>query len=116
MHNLRHLKPLPCIVAILAVQALTSFAQQPAGVLAASQGGDTPLSNDLQKQLDQLKQQYDATTHDLQARIAALEQQIQKQKEETEKTKQATVSATELAAEKAAQNAVLGESDQVGAK
>jgi hypothetical protein len=44
----------------------------------------------------------------------ALEHQIQKQKEESE-TKQA-ISATELAAEKTAQNAVLGESNQVGAK
>jgi len=51
----------------------------------------------LQKQLDQLKQQYDATTRDLQQRITALEQQIQKQKEESEKAKQGTISAAELA-------------------
>ena len=115
MYSRRHLKSLPWIVAVLAMQVFTSAAQQPTAEPAASHG-DTPPSNDLQKQLDQLKRQYDATTHDLQARIAALEQQIQKQKEEAEKTKQATVSATELAAEKAAQNAVLGESNQVGAK
>lgn len=105
---------------MFATQALPSAAQQPAAATPASQRSDTPQSNDLQKQLDQLKQQYDATTHDLQTRIAALEQQIQKQKEESEKTKQGTVSAAELAAEKAArnaaQNAVLGESSQVGAK
>src|SRR5215475_12782783 len=90
-----------------AIQALPSFAQQPAGPSPAS---------DLQKQLDQLKQQYDATTRDLQQRIAALEQQIQKQKEVSETTKQDTVSAVELAAHQAAEKAVRGESDQVGAK
>jgi maltoporin len=70
----------------------------------------------LQKQLEQLKKQYDTTTHDLERRIAALEQQIQKQKEESEKAKEGTISVAELAAEKAAQNAVTGQSDQVGAK
>src|SRR5215469_6394759 len=111
-----HLRPLPWIVAMVATQALSSSAQQPAAPPPASQGAAAPQPNDLQKQLDQLKQQYDATTHDLQARIAALEQQIQKQKAESEKTRQGSVSAAELAAEKAAQNAVLGESNQVGAK
>jgi maltoporin len=100
---------------MLATQAAMSAAQQPAAQ-AAAQRSDTRQSNDLQKQLDQLKQQYEATTHDLQARIAALEQQIEKQKEDSEKTSQGTVSTTELAVEKAAQGAVLGESTQVGAK
>ena len=78
---------------------------------------------DLQQQLQQLKQQYDATTHDLTQRIAALEEQIQKQKEKEkqegeaiEKAKQGAVSVAELAAEQAAQQAVTGQSDQVGAK
>ena len=75
-----------------------------------------PKTDQLEQQLQQLKQQYDATTHDLQQRIAALEQQIQKQKQETEKAKQGTISAAELAAQKAAEDAVLGESAQVGAK
>ena len=66
--------------------------------------------------MDQLKQQYDATTRDLQQRISALEQQIQKQKEENEKAKNSTVSVAELAAQQATQKAVLGHSDQVGAK
>jgi len=70
----------------------------------------------LQKQLDQLKQQYDATTRDLQQRISALEQQIQKQKEKNEKAKNSSVSVAELAAQQATQKAVLGLSDQVGAK
>ena len=81
-----------------------------------------PKPDDLQKQLEQLKQQYDATTRDLQQRIAALEQEIQKQKQEqkqkeaSEKAKEGTVSAVELAAQQAAKKAVLGESDQVGGK
>jgi maltoporin len=111
-----HLNRLFWIVAMAATQALSSHAQEAAAPPPASHG-TVSQSSDLQKQLEQLKQQYDATTRDLQQRITALEQQIQKQKEESEKTKQGTViSAAELAAEKAAQNAVLGESSQVGAK
>jgi maltoporin len=90
-----------------ATQAISSFAQQPGAPLPAS---------DLQKQLEQLKQQYDATTRDLQQRIAALEQQIQKQKEVSETIKQGTASAVELAARQAAEKVVRGQSDQVGAK
>lgn len=116
MYSRRHLKSLPCIVAMLAMQALTSAAQQPAAAPAASQGGDTRQSNDLQKQLEQLKQQYDVTTRDLEQRIAALEQQIEKQKAATEKAKDGMVSAAELAAQEAAKNAALGESNQIGAK
>jgi len=40
-------------------------------------------TEDLQQQLEQLKQQYAATTRDLTERIAALEQQIEKQKQGT---------------------------------
>ena len=43
----------------------------------------------------------------MQLRIAALEQQIESQKESSEKAKEATVSAADLAAERAAK-AVLG--------
>src|SRR6516164_3534114 len=89
------------------------------GVLSAS----AQQPEDLQQQLQQLKQQYDATTRDLEQRIAALEQQIQKQKEKEkeekearEKAKQGTVSAVELAAEQAAQKAVAGGSGDVGAQ
>src|SRR6516164_5087453 len=115
MSRRSHPKGLLWIVAMAAAQVLPSSAQQPAAS-PASEGAAGPQSNELEKQLDQLKQQYVATTRDLQARIAALEQQILKQKEESEKTKQGTISAAELAAEKAAQNAVLGGSSQVGAK
>jgi maltoporin len=100
MRNLSHLKRVPWIVALVALGALPSAAQQ---------------ADDLQGQLQQLKQQYDTTTRDLEQRIAALEQQIEKQKETSEKTN-GTVSTLELAAEQAAQKAIFGESDQVGAK
>src|SRR5258708_20877724 len=81
-----HLKRVPWIVALVAAGGLPSPAQQP---------------EDLQKQLQQLKQQYDATTRDLEQRIVALEQQIQKQKEADEKAKEGTVSAAALAAQAA---------------
>ena len=106
MRSLFHRKRVPWLVALLAAGPLTSAAKQ----------SSTQQPDDLQKQLEQLKQQYDATTHVLEQRMAALEQQIQKQKEASEKAKEGTVSAVELAAEKAAQKAVRGESDQVGAK
>ena len=89
------------------------------GVLSAS----AQQPEDLQQQLQQLKQQYDATTRDLEQRIAALEQQIQKQKEKEQeekearaKAKEGTISAVELAAEQAAQKAVTGGSGDVGAQ
>ena len=106
MWNSLQLKRVPRIVALIAASALPSLAQQP----------PSPKPDDLQKQLEQLKQQYDATTHDLEQRIAALEMQIQKQKEAGEKAKEGTVSAVQLAAQQAAEKAVLGQSDQVGAK
>ena len=107
MNRRAHLKRSLWIVAMAATQVLPSSAQQPA---ARSSPGD------LQKQLEQLKQQYDATTRDLQQRIAALEQQVQKQKEVSETTEQGTASAVELAARQAAEKVVRGQSDQVGAK
>ena len=107
MNRRSHLKRSLWIVAMAATQVLPSSAQQPAARSSPS---------DLQKQLEQLKQQYDATTRDLQQRIAALEQQIQKQKEVSETTEQGTASAVELAARQAAEKAVRGQSDQVGAK
>src|SRR5215472_8976535 len=109
------LKRLLWAVVLVAAEALPSAAQQPAAPPTSSEGA-APQSNDLQKQLEQLKQQYESTTRDLQQRIAALEQQIQKQKDENEKAKQGTISAAELAAQQAAQNVVLGKSSQVGAK
>jgi maltoporin len=78
---------------------------------------------DLQQQLQQLKQQYEQSTQDMQRRIGALEQQIEKDNEAAAREKQAaktkeeaTVSAAQLAAEKAAKKVLVGESDQVGAQ
>jgi maltoporin len=107
MNRWSHLKRSLWIVVMAATQVLPSSAQQPAAPSSPS---------DLQKQLEQLKQQYDTTTRDLQQRIAALEQQIEKQKEVSETTKQGTASAVELAARQAAEKAVREQSDQVGAK
>src|SRR5215467_1262667 len=92
--------PLVCVVAVALSGVLPASAQQ---------------TEDLQKQLQELKQQYDETTQQMQNRIAALEQEIEKQKEASKAAKDATVSTTELAQE-AAKKAILGQSDQVGAK
>jgi maltoporin len=70
----------------------------------------------LEQQLKELKQEYEVTTQALQLRMATLEQQIESQKAAAEKTKEATVSAADLAVERAAAKAVLRNSDQVGAK
>src|SRR5260370_32832359 len=91
---------------------LWCIAMVPFGVLSAT-GQQT---DKLEQQLQQLKQQYEETTRNLEQRIATLEQQIEREKEAKERTKEGTVSAVELSAEEAAQSAVLGESDQVGAK
>jgi maltoporin len=83
-------------------------------------------TDQLEQQVQQLKQQYDATTRDLEHRIAALEQQIEKQKEENAKAiekgkednakiKENTVSAVQLAAQQT-EKSLLGQSDQVGGK
>jgi len=69
----------------------------------------------LEQQLKELKQEYETTTQALQLRMATLEQQIESQKAAAEKTKEATVSTADLAAERAAK-AMLRNSDQVGAK
>jgi len=84
---------------------------------SAQQGGD------LQQQLQELKQQYEQTTKDMQQRITTLEQQIQsqneageRQKEEAKPSDQATVSATELAAENAVRKVLFGNANKVGAQ
>jgi maltoporin len=102
---------------------LCSAAMIPCLILSARGQQIDPL----QQQLQQLKQQYEATTHDLEQRITALEQQIEKekvareqqiekQKEDNAKAKQATVSAAELAAEQTVRKAILGNSNEVGGK
>ena len=61
-------------------------------------------TNNLQEQVDQLKQQCEQTTQDLPQKIAAIQKQIEdqksmaaKEKEENEKTRPATISAVGLA-------------------
>ena len=71
--------------------------------------------SDLEKQLQDLKQQYAATTHELEERMAKLEQQIENEKQAQNKARQSTISAADLAAQ-AARNVVTGTSSQVGAK
>src|SRR5215475_374922 len=85
---------------------------------ASAQQGGAAQSEDLQKQLQDLKQQYEATTHELEQRIAALEAQIQKQKQAIEKTQQgtSTTATVEQVAQEAVEQAVRGQSSQVGAK
>jgi maltoporin len=73
-------------------------------------------ADQLQQELQELKQQYTVTTQALELRMAALELQIENQKEANERTKEATVSILGLASEKAAQQVILERSDEVGAK
>ena len=103
MSALVHLKRVPLLAAVFAAVAISTAAQQSAPTASPT--------DDLQKQLAQLKQQYEATTRDLEQRIASLEQQIQTQqekekeakekeeKEASEKKKQGAISAAELAAQ-----------------
>src|SRR5580700_4108160 len=97
-------------------ELLRCFACAIGVALAAVWPASAQQTPDLQQQLEQLKQQYEQVTRDLAQRITALEQQIEKEKESSEKAKEGTISAAELAAEQAAKKAVLGNSDQVGAK
>ena len=73
-------------------------------------------ANDLQQQLQQLKRQYEQVTQELQQRISVLEQKIEQQNKVAKKEKETTASTAQLAVENAAQKAVFGGSDNVGAK
>src|SRR5262249_49412887 len=70
-------------------------------------------TDDLQKQLEQLKQQYEQTTRALQDRISALEQQIKKENEDKQNApkKEGVVSAAEAALQDAKKSA-LGQNKQ----
>lgn len=101
------------------LRVLVSFATVAFGALSVQ----AQQTDQLKEQLQQLKQQYETTTHDLEQRIAALEQQIEKQNAAaanqqalTEKEKQATVSAAELAAQEAVKKVLFGDSSRVGAQ
>ena len=86
---------------------MISFGILPAASQQASQ---------MEQQLEQLKQESEANTHALELRIAALEQQIEQEKQAAAENKAGTISAAELAAEKAVGKIFLsGNSNQVGA-
>src|ERR1043166_9608419 len=96
------------VIAVLALLHTRASAQQ---------------EDDLQQQLQQLKQQYEQTTKDLQQRITMLEQQIEKQnqaaaqqEESAKASDEATVSATQLAAENAVRKVLFGNQNKVGAQ
>lgn len=106
-------------------QSLTRFLCCGAILSFASVGAAGQESDHLQQQLQQLKQEYETTTHDLEQRIAALQEQIEKEKQAREleaakqqvgsgKEKEATVSAAELAAQQAKKS--VFESNQAGGK
>jgi maltoporin len=81
------LNKLACIFALVLFVVLPAHAQQ--------------TTDDVQKQIQQLKQQYEQTTRELEDRIASLEQQLKKEGEakESPARKQGVVSAVEQALE-----------------
>ena len=103
-------------------------------LLASLPAAAQQQTDDLQKQLQEIKQQYEQTTREMQQQIANLEQQLQRQsaeqkaaqlelatritKEQEDKAtqKQEVVSAAQLAAEQAAKKFISGESSNVGSK
>ncbi|MGA9242073.1 MAG: carbohydrate porin [Silvibacterium sp.] len=89
----------------------TAQAQQSAQV--AQQTGQT---KQLEQQVDDLKQEYQATTQAMSLRIDALEQQIEQQKETAAQNSAGTVSTLELAVQQAAGRILSDRSSQVGAK
>ena len=90
---------------------LRGIAMMSLGITAA----EAQQSAQLQQQVEQLKQEYEATTQALSLRIAILEQQIQTERGAAAENKAGTISVAELAAQQATQ-AVMGNSNQVGAK
>src|SRR5271170_645801 len=93
------------------------IAMMPLGVTAAAAQQAAQQSEPLQKQVEELKQEYEANNRALLLRIATLEMQIQKEKQAAAESKAGTVSAAELAAQQAAKTAILGgNSNQVGSK
>ena len=98
MSDVSNLKRIAWIVAAIFSAVLPAHAHQ---------------TDELQKQLQQLKQQYEQTTRELQELIAALEQQIKKESEAKPNTprKEGVVSSAELAVQEA-KRAALGGSNQ----
>jgi len=99
-----------CGIATMSLGITAAPAQQSAQPSQAQQ------SDQLHQDLEQLKQESEANTHALELRIATLEQQIEQEKQAAAENKAGTVSAAELAAEKAVGKIFLsGNSNQVGA-
>jgi maltoporin len=73
-------------------------------ILVGASGVSAQDANDLQQQLQELRQRYEQMSQELQRQIAALEQEIQKQKEATAETKNEV------------QRALFGDSRTVGAQ
>jgi maltoporin len=82
-------------------------------VLSVAWCAHAQQTDDVQKQIQQLKEQYERTTRELQERIAVLEQQQKKESEarENQQAKDGVVSAVEVAAQDAARTA-LGQSKE----
>lgn len=94
---------------------MKQFSYLTAGLLCAISIAGAQTSGQLQQQLQELKQQYVETARALDQRIAALEQQIEKERAAAATPKEGTVSAIELAKE-AATKSVSSQSNQVGEK
>ena len=84
------------------------------GFTSAAQ--QSPQSEKLQQQVQELKQEYEATTQALALRIATLEEQLDQEKQAVADNKTNTISTAELAAEQAAGKVLSGNPSQVGAK
>src|SRR5215510_13024377 len=86
---------------------LNKFAWILAAVLSLVLSVHAQQTDDVQKQLQQLKQQYEQTTRELQERIAALEQQLKKvEATKEDPPKKQSVSDAELAVQDAAEVAL----------
>src|ERR1700751_3504577 len=99
-YRYQYLRPVLCWVGMISFACVAATGQQTVQLQELQQ---------LQQELKQLQQQYQTTTQDLEHRLATLqlqieqeklarEQQVEKQTEEINQTKQATVSTAELAA------------------
>src|SRR5215469_13940112 len=114
-------------VSAIVLVGLVLLAGGPARAQQASAESAAQQTEELKKQLEQIKQQYIASTQDLENRIAALERQIEQQQandkvqpQGEQAAKKGPVVSVEQAAQQAAEQAVEGalskRADQVGAK
>lgn len=130
MHTLSRLSRIFPAFAI-AFAALALLTTRQAEAQQASAESTPQQTEELKKQLEQIKQEYMATTRDLENRIAALERQIEQQKAASEKALQqpegaaanakkdvvgSVAQAAQQAGQEAVQGALTGGSNQVGAK